>query len=221
MPRASHSFTRSRAQGFKCTRYLYRVYTQRYVHTTSSSLCAHNHTQQKEKRRASKERESVLISEEHPTSHGASGGKGVQKGSQSRRTRPPNQHTHIHTLTRLFLLARCRREVSVCCFLACASRGSEFGMIPYTACVGIRSGKKKTFRAEAQRWQVVHPANAELIITQVSARANLVFFPPDLVFGITCFFLRLRCDHFFLFWRDRSARGERPFSRGVVFCGWV
>jgi len=41
-------------------------------------------------------------------------------------------------------------------------------MIPYTACVGIRSGKKKTFRAEAQRWQVVHPADAELIITQVS-----------------------------------------------------
>jgi hypothetical protein len=143
-----------------------------YMYNKQLTVCTQSHAAERKEASVQRERESVLISEEHPTSHGASGGKGVQKGSQSRRTRPPNQHTHIHTLTRLFLLARCRREVSVCCFLACASRGPEFGMIPYTACVGIRSGKKKTFRAEAQRWQVVHPANAELIITQVSARAN-------------------------------------------------
>jgi hypothetical protein len=196
VPRASHSFTRSRAQGFKCTRYLYLVYTHRYMYIRQAELTVCTQSHAAERKEASvqreRERESVLISEEHPTSHGASGGKGVQKGSQSRRTRPPNQHTHIHTLTRLFLLARCRREVSVCCFLACASRGSEFGMIPYTACVGIRSGKKKTFRAEAQRWQVVHPANAELIITQVSARANLVFFPRFGFLGSRVFFLRLR-----------------------------
>jgi hypothetical protein len=97
--------------------------------------------------------------------------KAVSRGARGLRT-------NTHTLTRPFLLARCRREVSVCCFLACASRGPEFGMIPYTACVGIRSGKKKTFRAEAQRWQVVHPPNAELVITQVSARANSLFIFP-------------------------------------------
>jgi hypothetical protein len=188
-PEGEHSFTRShrgsRVQVIytECMRY-------KYICVQQATHCVHTITRSRKKRGES-ERESVLISEEHPTSHGASGGKGVQKGSQSRRTRPPNQHTHIHTLTRPFLLARCRREVSVCCFLACASRGSEFGMIPYSACVGFRSGKKKTFRAEAQRWQVVHPANAELIITQVSARANCVFF-PDSVFEDHVFFLRHR-----------------------------
>lgn len=152
-------------------------------------VCAHNHTPAERKEasaRPKRERERVYWLVRSTRRHmvrveGRACRKAVSRGARGLRT-----NTHTRSLTRPFLLARCRREVSVLLFLACASCCCpEFGMIPYTACVGIKSGKKKTFRAEAQRWQVVHPANAELIITQVS-----VF--PMRFFSITCVFASWR-----------------------------